>query len=187
MERLRQATATETTPVREVPRIAIRFASTQDLPRLTALFDAYRVFYGLESDLDAAAAFLSARLSREESVVLLGIISSPESGEEEIVGFAQLYRAFSSLSLGSVIVLNDLFVAPSARRLGVGSGLVDAATAYAKEVGALRLTLETRPDNNPALRLYRAKGFVTESDYAQMSLACPAPSGHWPRAAAKAE
>src|SRR5690348_4160187 len=115
--------------------IAIRFASARDLPRLTTIFDAYRVFYGLTSDPAASAAFLCARLERDESVVL---VASAE-GDEDIIGFAQLYRAFSSLSLGAVIVLNDLFVEPSARRLGVGGLLVDAAADYAKRVGARRL------------------------------------------------
>jgi ribosomal protein S18 acetylase RimI-like enzyme len=150
-------------------RIAIRFASARDLPCLTTLFDAYRVFYGRESDVDAAHAFLSARLARDESVVLLGVRSTSK-GEDEIVGFAQLYRAFSSLSLGLGIVLNDLFVVPHARRLGVGGRLVDAATAYARQVGALGVTLETRPDNATALRLYQAKGFVTHNEYVQLSV-----------------
>lgn len=155
-------------------RIAIRFASTPDLPCLTALFDAYRMFYGLASDRAAAAAFLAARLQHNESVVLVGVLAEPASGAEAIVGFAQLYRGFSSLALGTVIVLNDLYVASSARRLGVGGRLVDAATDYAKQVGAIRVSLETRPDNAEALRLYRAKGFVPDDEYAHLSIACGA-------------
>jgi GNAT superfamily N-acetyltransferase len=154
---------------KEKGMLTIRFATPGDLPCLTALFDAYRVFYGLESNPAAAGAFLSARLARDESVVLLAVRSTA-SDDEEIVGFAQLFRAFSSLSLGSVIVLNDLFVAPHARRLGLGGQLIDAATAFAKRESALRLTLETRPDNAAALSLYHAKGFVGDNEYAHMSL-----------------
>src|SRR5690348_12794507 len=151
--------------------LAIRFATTRDLARLTTLFDAYRMFYGLESNAEGAAAFLAARLAREESVVLVGTLARSAGGDEEIVGFAQLYRTFSSLSLGSVIVLNDLYVAPNARRLGVAGRLMDAAMAYARRAGAVRLDLETRHDNEPALRLYRAKGFVAASgDFTHMSL-----------------
>ena len=157
------------------PEITIRFATTRDLPHLTILFDAYRVFYRLEPNAQGAAAFLSARLARDESVVLVGALAGSPGGVEDIVGFAQLYRTFSSLSLGSVIVLNDLYVAPKARRLGVAGRLIDAAAEYARRAGALRLTLETRHDNEAALRLYRAKGFVADSgDFTQMSLACGA-------------
>ena len=152
-------------------KVAVRRATTRDLPHLTALFDAYRAFYGLESNVDGAEAFLSARLARDESVVLVATLSSSATGDEAIVGFAQLYPTFSSLSLGSVIVLNDLFVEPHARRLGVGGKLIDAATEHARGAGALRLTLETHLNNEGAQRLYRAKGFVKDdSDFMQMSI-----------------
>jgi ribosomal protein S18 acetylase RimI-like enzyme len=150
--------------------IAIRFATLPDLEGLTTLFDAYRVFYGLASDSTAAGAFLSERLKRGESVVLLATLDTPTTGDESILGFAQLYRNFSSLALGSVIVLNDLFVVPDARRIGVGGRLIDAAAAHAKQAGALRLELEVHPDNLPALRLYRAKGFAPDTEFARLSL-----------------
>lgn len=150
--------------------IAIRFATSRDLECLTTLFDAYRVFYGLASDSDAAGAFLSDRLTRDESVILVATLDTPTLQDQEPIGFAQLYRAFSSLSLGFVIVLNDLFVAPHARRLGIGGRLVDAAAAYARESGALRLELEAHPDNVPALRLYREKGFVADTEFTRLSL-----------------
>src|SRR3982751_1766072 len=82
--------------------VTIRFATIDDLASLTTLFDAYRVFYGLAANPAAAREFLAARLSRGESVVLLGV-----DEHEDIIGFAQLFRGFSSLSLGTVFVLND--------------------------------------------------------------------------------
>lgn len=145
--------------------ITIRFATIDDLPGLTTLFDAYRLFYGLASNPSGARDFLAARLSAGESVVLLAIGES----HEDVLGFAQLFRAFSSLSLGTVIVLNDLFVVPCARQRGVGGRLVDAAADYATQCGALRVDLEAHRDNAPAMRLYRAKGFVWNSEFAHMS------------------
>jgi ribosomal protein S18 acetylase RimI-like enzyme len=150
--------------------IAIRFATLRDLACMATLFDAYRVFYGLASDPRAASAFLGDRLARDESVVLLATLGPPSPRDQEAVGLVQLYRNFSSLSLGFVIVLNDLFVVPDARRLGIGSRLVDAAASYARQSGALRLELEVHPDNEPALRLYREKGFVADTEFARLSL-----------------
>src|SRR5438093_118901 len=109
----------------------IRFASLDDIAGLTTLFDAYRMFYGRASAHRAAGEFLAARFSAGESIVLVAV----RQRTEEIVGFAQLFRGFSSLSLGGVIVLNDLFVIPSARRHGVGGHLVDAAVEYARQAG----------------------------------------------------
>nr|WP_156681428.1 GNAT family N-acetyltransferase [Sphingomonas profundi] len=51
-----------------------------------------------------------------------------------------------------------LGVRPAHRRHGVGSKLLERVTAEAEARGAARLHLEVR-DGNPALELYRARGF----------------------------
>ena len=53
-----------------------------------------------------------------------------------------------------------LAVAPEARRRGVGSALVAAAAAIARQGGALSLMLEVGEDNPGAIALYEASGFV---------------------------
>lgn len=50
-------------------------------------------------------------------------------------------------------------VDPSARRRGVGIGLMAAAQAYARELHVRLLLLEVRRSNRPAIRLYRRLGF----------------------------
>jgi GNAT superfamily N-acetyltransferase len=158
-------------PTSDATAVTIRLATMTDIPRLATLFDAYRVFYGLASAHRAAGEFLAARLSAGESIILLGVRRT----NQEIVGFAQLFLGFSSLSLGAVIVLNDLFVVPSARRHGVGGRLVDAAIEHARQCGALRIELETHPDNAPAMQLYREKGFVVSDEFVHMNLSMRSP------------
>ncbi|HEV2457792.1 MAG TPA: hypothetical protein VGS80_05455, partial [Ktedonobacterales bacterium] len=68
------------------------------------LFDAYRQFYGLPSDVAAARAFLSERLAREESVVFLALLRDGGAAARP-VGFTQLYPSFSSLALRPVWIL----------------------------------------------------------------------------------
>jgi len=96
--------------------IVVRQATTADLDALVPLFDAYRVFYRKTSDPELARTFLSERLSRNQSVVFLAM---REDGAA--VGFTQLYPSFSSAAAAPVFILNDLFVAPDARRNGRGS------------------------------------------------------------------
>lgn len=153
-------------PVDGPPRV--RRATTADIDLVAPLFDAYRVFYGKAPDLAAARAFLAARLAREESVVLLASIASADG--EETIGFAQLYRSFSSVSLGAIVILNDLFVAPTARRSGAARRLIAGAVALAEREGAIRLDLATQHANAPALALYRSLGFVAETGFTHMSL-----------------
>ena len=132
---------------------AIHRATDADIARVAPLFDAYRSFYGQPPDIARADAFLRARLARGESALLLA------ERDGEALGFTQLYPMFSSVRTARLWLLNDLFVADSARRQGVARGLLDAAAAFAREQGAAGLMLETGRDNHPARALYRAAGW----------------------------
>src|SRR6266702_6632429 len=94
-------------------------AGLDDLEALVPLFDGYRRFYGQPADLVAARAFLSERIKRNESVIFLAI------REGSVAGFTQLYPSFSSVAAERLWILNDLFVAPDARRTGAGRALLD--------------------------------------------------------------
>jgi len=148
------------------PRVSVRRGTTEDLDALAPLFDAYRQFYEQRSDPPLSRRFLSDRLSHDESVVLV----AEEGGAA--VGFTQLYPLFSSISLGPIYVLNDLFVDPNARRAGVGGRLLDAARAHGQRTGAHYLELATAVDN-PAQRLYEACGWIPDREFLHYELPLP--------------
>lgn len=125
--------------------------SPADLEAVTALFDDYRQFYGQPSDRAGAEAFLRERARRRESAVLLA-----RDGDGRALGFAQNYPSFSSHSMAPIWVLNDLFVAPQARRLGVARALLKAVADAARRAGAVRLTLCTQVENTRAQALYES-------------------------------
>jgi GNAT superfamily N-acetyltransferase len=81
------------------------------------------------------------------------------------MGFTQLFPSFSSASAARILILNDLFVAPAARRTGVGSMLLAAAVEYGRAVGAVRLTLSTEVTNETALALYESAGWTRQTDF----------------------
>lgn len=135
---------------------------------LTGLFDAYRRFYGQESDVPGARRFLEARLRGRESAVLLAVPDDAPGGD---VGFVQLYPSFSSVSMKPIWILNDLFVAPLSRRAGVGRSLLAAASEFARSTGAARLRLSTAKGNEAAKALYRAAGYhVVEFDQYELAV-----------------
>jgi ribosomal protein S18 acetylase RimI-like enzyme len=138
---------------RRAVSVTVRRAGAADVDALAPLFDRYRQFYKQVPDLRGARAFVAARLAADESVVFV----AESSGEA--VGFTQLYPSFSSVSLARIFVLNDLFVAEQARRQGVGEKLLEAAVRHAREAGAVRLTLSTAVDNQPAQALYERTGW----------------------------
>src|SRR3546814_14720475 len=95
---------------------SIRQATHLDVDVLAPLFDGYRQFYGQPADLARARGFLAERIHHRESLILL---ARDEYGEG--LGFTQLYPLFSSVRPVRTWVLNDLFVASSARWQGVAS------------------------------------------------------------------
>lgn len=139
--------------------LIIRRAGLEHVALLAPLFDAYRGFYQQPSDPRAAVEFLTQRLSRDECVVFLAFDG------ETAVGFTLLYPLFSSVSIHRLWLLNDLFVAPSARRGGAGRALMRHAINFARETGAGRLTLRTENVNTQAQALYLSLGFAKDEKF----------------------
>lgn len=138
---------------------SVHRATLDDLDALAPLFDGYRGFYEQPSDTGLARDFLAKRLQRAESVIFLATLDDDTLHDGTPAGFTQLYPTFSSVRAARVWVLNDLFVTPAARKRGVAQALLDAAAAFARGDGAIRLELETTPENATAQALYRATGW----------------------------
>lgn len=136
---------------------AIHTAIPEDAALIAPLFDAYRQFYEQPADADAALAFITARLERGESVILLA-----RRPDGSALGFCQLYPSFCSVLAAPIYVLYDLFVAPDARRLGLGRALLLAAEAHARATGHARMDLTTARNNLRAQALYESLGWVRD-------------------------
>jgi ribosomal protein S18 acetylase RimI-like enzyme len=140
-------------------QVQARQAVLSDLKLLAPLLDAYRVFYGRDSDVDAARRFLLERFNHGESVLFIAMI------EEAAVGFCQLYPSYSSVSLARTFILNDLYVVEASRKQGIANMLIKAAVKFANELGAIRLTLSTAINNQAAQGLYEQAGWIRDQDF----------------------
>lgn len=143
--------------------------SDDDLDLITPLFDAYRQFYALPPDRTLARQFLSSRLRADESIIFFATRGLSNGGAEGL-GFVQLYRSFSSLSACRILVLNDLFVVPDARGLGIGRRLMGRAHEEAIRSGARQLTLTTATTNTTARGLYESLGYEREEGFEHYTL-----------------
>jgi ribosomal protein S18 acetylase RimI-like enzyme len=141
----------------------IRQAHLADLDALAPLFDGYRVFYGQDSDVPAARAFLEERMQNKESTIFLA-----ESDGEAVlpvpVGFTQLYPIFSSVQMKRSLLLNDLYVHPDHRGKGYSKALLERSKELARHTNAAGLHLETQITNTIGNRLYPATGFELENE-----------------------
>ena len=135
----------------------VRRAGTQDVGLIAPLFDAYRVFYDRPSDLPATTAFLRDRLANAESVIFVATEGGGHA--QAALGFVQLYPTFTSVEVGKLWLLNDLYVLHTARGRGIGKRLLDAAIEHARQNEAVRLQLETYEDNATARALYSSTGW----------------------------
>ena len=137
--------------------IKIKRIDQSQVELVVALFDQYRVFYQQPSDIEGAHNFLYTRLNNNNSIVFVALA---ENEREHIpVGFTQLYPRYSSVRLAQDWILNDLYVAATHRRQGIGENLIKTVLAFAQERSATTVELSTATDNLTAQRLYKSMGF----------------------------
>ena len=86
--------------------------------------------------------------------------------EGEPAGYAIIAKTFSQECGGPVIWLEELYILPQFRSMGLGR---EYFAFVERELAprAARLRLEVEPDNSRAIRLYRSLGY-TELGYGQM-------------------
>jgi len=136
-------------------------ATIDDLDALLPLVTAYRVFYRQSPNEERERELIDRNLREGRSTVLLA--RHAESGEA--IGFAQLFRTYSTVWLGPSLLLEDLFVTPGLRRSGVATALLEASVAYAREIGAVGMFLETAMDNEAAQAVYERAGWSREGRF----------------------
>ena len=81
----------------------------------------------------------------------------------EIVGFIDLWVIHDLCHGGMLSYIQNLYVAPKYRGLGIGSQLLQKIIGRAKERGALEIHVVTKFDNERAIQLYKKHGLTKES------------------------
>jgi GNAT superfamily N-acetyltransferase len=135
-------------------RFAIRVARRDDVPAIHAMIGALAKFERLEhlhvaTERDIERALFGARPAAE---VLLC------DKDEKPVAFALFFHNFSTFLGQPGLWLEDLFVLPPHRRLGIGRALLHALAAIAVERGCARFEWAVLDWNTPAIDFYRRLG-----------------------------
>jgi GNAT superfamily N-acetyltransferase len=126
----------------------------EHLDDLIPLFDAYRVWYNKPSNVLKTRQFLTERILQHESIIFLVYTEGGQAA-----GFTQLYPVYSSVRLGRMWLLNDLFVAEEHRGNGFSIALIERAKDMARKTGAVGVVLETDKTNDVGNKLYPRTGF----------------------------
>ncbi|NQW09281.1 MAG: GNAT family N-acetyltransferase [Alphaproteobacteria bacterium] len=128
------------------PRVTIRGAAPSDLAAIAAL--------QTDSFSDPWDAASIARLAALPGAVLLVAVA----GSGTLCGYALGH------AIGEVAELTSIAVAPEARRAGLGGRLLAMFEGVAASLGAERVVLDVAADNNPACRMYAARGYIVAGE-----------------------
>jgi putative acetyltransferase len=121
-----------------------------DLKALMAEYARLPHVDGRWPDADAEIAALPLGFEPPRGALLVARVG------RESVGCVGLHASRDA----STVELKRMYVRPAARGLGIGRALLNAAIAQARHAGHARLRLDTLPQLDAALALYRAAGFA---------------------------
>lgn len=135
-------------------------AQPHEAEAIADLLVAFRDHMG--SDWPSANAFLASVERLLEDPYTEYLLAAAEDGAPPS-GVLQLRFRFSVWKAAPDAWIEDLFVAASARRAGLGDALVTLAIERAETRGARRIELDTNETNAGALALYERHGFSANS------------------------
>ncbi|MGH2953756.1 MAG: GNAT family N-acetyltransferase [Solirubrobacterales bacterium] len=138
--------------------MAIRPATDADLPALLPLIRSYCEFYEAHPSDEGIERMARAVIAAADEDAFLLVAED----SDEVVGFAACGWKWSSLRGARIVVLEDLFVADSARGRGHADALIEASADVARRHGAPVLTWLTAPDNRRAQAVYDRVGGSSE-------------------------
>lgn len=143
------------------PPVSIRPAAAADIPQLLVLIRGYWDFEGI-------AGFDALRIEP----LLRQFLRTPALGaawvaeaQARLVGYAIVVKALSIEHQGLIGEVDEFFVLPGTRSIGVGAALLAALqTALAAE-GCVRLELQLGVANPQARAFYQRHGFAARDGY----------------------
>jgi GNAT superfamily N-acetyltransferase len=147
--------------VKRQQRISIRPATQDDTPQLLAFIRELAEYERLAHAVVATVDDLSRSLFGSEPCAhaLLAFLDSAP------VGFALYFYNFSTFLGRPGLYLEDLYVRPAARGVGVGRELLVRLAALALERGCGRMEWAVLDWNEPAIRFYRNLGATPNDDW----------------------
>jgi GNAT superfamily N-acetyltransferase len=149
------------------PAISVRSAAREDVPVVARLIRALAEYERLSDECFADEAALAAHLfgPRRYAEALVADVDG------EPAGFALFFHNYSTFLTKPGIYLEDLFVVPERRGLGLGRRLLQALASLAVERGCGRLEWSVLKWNVPAIGFYERLGAVPMEEWQVYRLA----------------
>ncbi|WP_140630785.1 GNAT family N-acetyltransferase [Methylibium rhizosphaerae] len=140
----------------------LRAAEPRDLPDLVCLIAALADYEKLTHLFDATPEKLALHLFGDKPVVEAMVA---EVADGSVVAFALYFTNFSTFLCRPGLYLEDLFVLPQHRQLGIGRAMLQALARLAVERGCGRFEWSVLDWNEPAIRFYEKMGATVLPDW----------------------
>ena len=137
-------------------QVLIRAAARADVPELLRLIRELAIYEKLEHQAVGTPEALAASLfgGRPACEALIADVGG------RAVGFALFFTTFSTFLCKPGLYLEDLFVEPAYRGLGLGKALLARLAAMTVERGGGRFEWRVLDWNEPSIRFYESLGAV---------------------------
>lgn len=144
----------------EPKRIELRRATSNDLQDVHYLIQQLAIFEKEPDAVEISVEDLRQHYSEKRFDVFLASVDG------KTVGMALFYERYSTWK-GPFIHLEDLFVIPEYRGMGMGRMLLEWVIFESDKRGARRLGWEVLDWNTPAVEFYKSMGAVIEKSWWQ--------------------
>lgn len=153
------------------PSVTVRPARPEDVEVIDALVRELAVYEKEPDAVEAVPQDFAVALFGPDPKVHCHVAEVTEpGGEAEVVGMALWYVTFSTWRGRHGLWLEDLFVRPERRGLGLGRKLLQALAAECTARGYARLEWWVLDWNTPAIGFYERLGAIAMSEWTTFRL-----------------
>ena len=140
------------------PAFTLRAAAQADLPAIVGLIRELAVFEKLEHLVVCTPESIAPHLFGAQPAAEVVVAELPLDGHPQVVGFALFFTNFSTFLGRPGLYLEDLYVKPAQRGLGIGKALLEHLGALAVERSCGRFEWSVLDWNENAIRFYERMG-----------------------------
>ena len=145
----------------------IRAATRADVPALIELIGELADYERALHEVEIDDMMLERALFGPEPSAFARVATA----DDHIVAMALYYRSFSTWTGLPGIYLEDLYVRPAHRGLGIGKALLASLARLALDEGCARLEWSVLDWNEPAIAFYRSIGAAPMDEWIRYRLA----------------
>ena len=143
----------------------LRAAELRDLPAIVALIRELAEFEQLSHMVETTVDKLAPHLFGERPVAECVVAEIPSEADAPVVAFALFFTNFSTFKCRPGLYLEDLYVQPTRRGLGLGKALLSHLAALAVQRGCGRFEWSVLDWNANAIAFYQRMGATVLPDW----------------------